>query len=140
MVQGHEIPASDAPAAFLLELPGQSRPRAGEKALVDEPTDRFLLLRHGGLPLFGGIDGHHRSTAENSRFTGAGHRVSSPGSLSVTSSEEQSHHGGHAHTGGPLGTVGAGLFRPGGAGDVQVDPGSLAGELLEEHPSGDGTG
>jgi len=46
--------------------------------------------------------------------------------------------GAEGHAGGAFGEPGLGVVVPGGAGDVQVDPGSVAGEFLDEHGAGDG--
>src|SRR6267143_6659388 len=46
--------------------------------------------------------------------------------------------GSEGHAGGAFGEPGLGVVVPGGAGDVQVNPGRVAGEFLDEHSAGDG--
>src|SRR5229473_1568794 len=46
--------------------------------------------------------------------------------------------GAEGYAGRPFGEPGLGVVVPGGAGDVQVNPGRVAGELLDEHGAGDG--
>src|SRR5260370_15371051 len=46
--------------------------------------------------------------------------------------------GAEGDAGGAFGEPGLGVVVPGGAGDVQVDPRRVAGELLDEHGAGDG--
>src|SRR5712692_1315571 len=46
--------------------------------------------------------------------------------------------GAEGDAGGAFGEPGLGVVVPGGAGDVQVNPGRVAGELLDEHGAGDG--
>src|SRR5216684_1060254 len=46
--------------------------------------------------------------------------------------------GAQGYAGGAFGEPGLGVVVPGGAGDVEVDPGRVAGEFLDEHGAGDG--
>src|SRR5713101_1192685 len=46
--------------------------------------------------------------------------------------------GAEGYAGGAFGEPGLGVVVPGGAGDVQVNPGRVAGEFLDEHGAGDG--
>src|SRR3990167_8734511 len=48
------------------------------------------------------------------------------------------HQGAEADAGGAFGQAGSGLFQPGGAGDVEVNPGRVAHELLDEERAVDG--
>src|SRR6266481_2757259 len=46
--------------------------------------------------------------------------------------------GAEGYAGGAFGEPGLGVVVPGGAGDVEVNPGRVAGEFLDEHGTGDG--
>src|SRR5712691_1583141 len=46
--------------------------------------------------------------------------------------------GAEGYAGGAFGEPGLGVVVPGGAGDVEVNPGRVAGEFLDEHGAGDG--
>src|SRR6266446_10487139 len=46
--------------------------------------------------------------------------------------------GAEGYAGGAFGEPGLGVVVPGGAGNVEMDPGRVAGEFLDEHGAGDG--
>src|SRR5271157_1921591 len=48
------------------------------------------------------------------------------------------HQAPHRDSRGTLGNPGLGILHPRGAGDIEVDPGSVFGEFLEEHSGGNG--
>src|SRR5712692_8041053 len=52
--------------------------------------------------------------------------------------QDQVDEGAEGYAGGAFGEPGLGVVVPGGAGDVQVNPGRVAGEFLDEHGAGNG--
>src|SRR5579859_40703 len=59
-------------------------------------------------------------------------------SLDISIGHDQVYQRAQGYAGGAFGEPGLGVVVPRGAGDVQMDPGGIAGEFLDEHGAGDG--